>query len=151
MHPVLVLRAGEESNCFQQLEGVGGRMAARSAGGCSEHTSLLSKYLFKCVLWEFKEQGGCSFFFFPPSRNAVYWYSPSISEVRRLWGCEKSNICFYQSNLFSPGQSLEPERQGKETQGAGGSLTSIGEACNILVEEDVLYVTGVHIRVTVLF
>lgn len=64
MHPVLVLRAGEESNCFQQLEGVGGRMAARSAGGCSEHTSLLSKYLFKCVLWEFKEQGGALSFFF---------------------------------------------------------------------------------------
>lgn len=60
-HPVLVLRAGEESNCFQQLEGVGGRMALRGAGGRSVHASLLNKYLFKCVLWEFREQ---LFFFF---------------------------------------------------------------------------------------
>lgn len=64
VHPVLVLRAGEESNCFQQLGGVGGRTAARSARGCSEHTSLLNKHLLKCVLWELKEQEGCFFFFF---------------------------------------------------------------------------------------
>lgn len=62
-HPVLVLRAGEESNCFQQLEGVGGRMALRGAGGRSVHTSLLNKYPFKWVLREIREQ---LFFFFSP-------------------------------------------------------------------------------------
>lgn len=55
-HPELVLRAGEESNCFQQLEGVGGRMALSGAGGRSVHASLLNKYLFKCVFREFREQ-----------------------------------------------------------------------------------------------
>jgi len=55
-HPVLVLRAGEESNCFQQLEGVGGRMALCDAGGRSVHASILNKYLFKRILGKFKEQ-----------------------------------------------------------------------------------------------